>query len=380
MSEFIDKGVPFLERLDAQAKSQETFSLIALTMHLTFDVIGKVALETDLDAQYDERDKRCETIRVFENLLDEYQNEFMNLPWWLTPIKVFRRARVARRLHALLKDIVRKKHAELHEPDRPQENIARSVLSLSLKDIKTLTPEVLDETADQVRTFLFAGHDSTSVLLAWVFYELSRTPHVLQAVRAEHDKLLGPAGKTPAEIRARLLEREDSLQDMPYTNAVIKETLRFHPPAGTGRYIPPGTGLNLRLPEGKEMCADGLQIYICPDLVHRDREVYGETADLFLPERWLEEGVREIPAGAWRPFERGPRNCIGQELAIIEARVIIAMAARRYNFIKVGLGEVALDPKTGQPSLDPATNGQQYKVTEELYPVSCIANPISLDG
>ena len=56
----------------------------------------------------------------------------------------------------------------------------------------------------------------------------------------------------------------------------------------------------------------------------------------------------------------------------MEARVIIAMAARRYDFAKVGLGEVVLDAETGRPSLDPAKHEKQYKVVEEVYPVSFV--------
>lgn len=296
----------------------------------------------------------------------------LNLPWWLTPVKVFRRARVARRLHALLKDIVRQKHAELRGNHivsiggKPP----RSVLSLSLQDVDTLTREVLDETADQLRTFLFAGHDTTSTLLSWVFYELSRTPHVRKALQDELDNLFGPDEKSPAAIRDRLFQRQDLLLNMPYTAALIKETLRFHPPAGSGRMIPSGSGMMLRLPGGEELCADGFQIYVSQPLIQFDREVYGDTADQFLPERWLGKEAQKFPAGAWRPFERGPRNCIGQELVYIEARVIIAMVARRYEFVKVGLGGVILDDETGLPTLDPTKDGKQYKVVEELYVVS----------
>jgi hypothetical protein len=70
-----------------------------------------------------------------------------------------------------------------------------------------------------------------------------------------------------------------------------------------------------------------------------------------------------IPASAWRPFERGPRNCIGQELANIEARVIVACAARRYQVEKVGIGEKALD-ENGNGVLD--ENGV-FKVKSEMY-------------
>ncbi|KLU81045.1 hypothetical protein MAPG_00140, partial [Magnaporthiopsis poae ATCC 64411] len=117
---------------------------------------------------------------------------------------------------------------------------------------------------------------------------------------------------------------------------------------------------------------DGLIVYICHFLIQRDRAVYGDDADEFVPERWLgdtnthadDEGVgggdekhqhqgngNAIPASAWRPFERGPRNCIGQELANIEFRVILACTLARYDFEKVGLGEAVKDA-AGNPVLN----------------------------
>lgn len=139
--------------------------------------------------------------------------------------------------------------------------------------------------------------------------------------------------------------------------------------------IPPGSGFTVRMPNGQQECLDGLLVYNCQSIIHTDPKAYGDTADDFVPERWLADdnsdavGQTAIPASAWRPFERGPRNCIGQELANIEARVIIALAVRRYDFIKVGLGEFALD-EGGRPKLD--TKKGQYKVTEELYTVSIL--------
>lgn len=80
-----------------------------------------------------------------------------------------------------------------------------------------------------------------------------------------------------------------------------------------------------------------------------------------------QDAAESIPAGAWRAFERGPRNCIGQELATIEARVVMALVARRFEFIKVGTGAAVLDSATGKPELD--AHGQ-YKVAEKMYNVS----------
>lgn len=220
--EILDKGLIFLERLDSLSKTEDTFSLMSLTTRLTFDVIGKVVMETDLDAQYYDQGKIGELVDLFETLLDAYNGERFNLPWWLTIRKVRRRAALSNRITSLLQAIVRHKHADLHETGKNTVN-ARSVLSLGLQDIATLTPDIVDETCDQLRTFLFAGHDTTSILLSWVFYELSRTPHALRAVHAELNNLLGP-DSSPATVRARLLERVDLVQQMPYISAVITTT------------------------------------------------------------------------------------------------------------------------------------------------------------
>ncbi|KAK4206888.1 cytochrome P450 [Rhypophila decipiens] len=373
--EVLDKGLIFLDRLVSLARNDEAFSLVHLTTRLTFDIIGKVVLESDFGAQHEDNHNAnkategAQLIRLFGKMLDEYKGETHNLPWWLTPLKVKRRSALAKRITSVLQSIVRRKHAEILDSQAGSSGNPRSVLSLSLQDIPTLTPDILDSTCDQLRTFLFAGHDTTAILLSWVFYELSRHPDVLRAVRTELDSLLGP-DDSPDKTYARLLEHGGDL-NMPYISAVIKETLRLHPPAGTGRIIPAGSNFSVRTTtsggvEEQTLLLDGLLVYICQSMVHTDPKVYGDTAHEFVPERWLDSD-HPIPAGAWRPFERGPRNCIGQELAIMEARLVIALVARRYDFVKVGLGAVVLDHETGQPVVDPTANGRRYKVAEELY-------------
>jgi cytochrome P450 len=128
-------------------------------------------------------------------------------------------------------------------------------------------------------------------------------------------------------------------------------------------------------------------LHNCETIIQRDEKVYGVTKDAFVPERWLKhttpsasvnttgkaesERGNRIPASAWRPFERGPRNCIGQELANLEAKIVLAGTLRRFDFVKVGLGEIMRDSQ-GTPIMG---DFGQFAVKEELFNVCAPSFP-----
>lgn len=294
-----------------------------------------------------------------------YADDKLQLPWWLMPRIHLKRRRLGQSISQQLEDIVRRSFEDINKGHGTK---SRSILALSLQGIQSLTPELVEETCDQLKTFLFAGHDTTSTTITWTIYELSRTPHAMKAVHDELDKLFGQRGtRNLAIVRGKLLAPggEEIVHQMTYISAVIKEVLRLHPPAGSIRQSEPGAGFVVSTPQG-EYNLDGNWIYLNHNIIHRDRTVFGDTADDFVPERWLQPRVNDIPVSAWRPFERGPRNCIGQELATIETRVILAMLVQRYEFTKIGIGELDLD-EDGKPVLD---DKAYYKVKSELYSVS----------
>ncbi|KAK3324903.1 cytochrome P450, partial [Apodospora peruviana] len=377
----MDKTATFLKHLDSYAATGEDLELMELTINLTFDIIGAVVMDVDFDAQH--HDGQGSFIRLYSELMNSYPGESGRTPWWLQPMSTWNRRQVANRVDNVLKQMIRQKFAESRQQEAGKKS--RSVLNLALQGTETLTDELLDETCDQVKTFLFAGHDTTSILLTWIVYEMSRTPRIAKAIRAELDDIFGP-DTDPTAVRDKLLspQGDDMLRRMSYTSAVVKEALRLHPPAGSARMTDPGTHLTVTTPQGEEICLDGMVIYLCHTIIQKDRAVYGDSPNDFVPERWLgdtdtsengtnvdmpdsthekDSGRSKIPVSAWRPFERGPRSCIGQELANIEARVILAMIGRRYDFVKVGLGELYHDEK-GQPVLN---EKGKYKVKSEIY-------------
>jgi cytochrome P450 len=198
-------------------------------------------------------------------------------------------------------------------------------------------------------------------LLQRLFNALSIHPACLAKIRAEHDAVFGTSD--PREIF--IAELDKTIQALAYISACIKEALQLWHPAGSARMF--HNGLKLRTAEGDDICVDKCIMYLIPHVIQRDPKMYGPTADEFVSERRIGDadtstahdddddvastGLGKFTNGAWRPFERGPKNCIGQKLANLEARVVLACVVRRYDFVKVGVGEVELNEK-GQPLVD----------------------------
>ncbi|TVY23575.1 Cytochrome P450 monooxygenase [Lachnellula hyalina] len=176
-----------------------------------------------------------------------------------------------------------------------------------------------DISTSQIRTFVFAGHDSTSSTMCYAFHLLSKHPTARHQLIAEHD---------------RMSENPNLLNQLPYTLAVIKEALRLYPPASSTRSGELGhfiLGSN-----GVQLPTDGFLVWSNAYAIHRD-EKYWPEPDSFLPERWLaNEGDRLYPLkGGFRPFEFGPRNCIGQELAMLELKIVLTITAREFDIKSV---------------------------------------------
>lgn len=207
----------------------------------------------------------------------------------------------------------------------------------------------------QTKLFLFAGHDTTSSSVCYIFYVLSVHKSVLQQVREEHDMVLGSEG---AQRINRLKETPSLLNQLPYTVAVIKETMRLFPVVSSTRAGVPG--VQVVDAHGRSFPTDGFLIWSVPQALHRDPEWWPQ-ADTFLPERWLTHPGDPLHPikGAWRPFEYGPRNCIGQELAMMEMKILMILVLHQFD-IEVVYHE--LDPQNPRQSKNTVDGEQAYQV------------------
>lgn len=202
------------------------------------------------------------------------------------------------------------------------------------KDGRTMDASFRQSAIDQIRTFVFAGHDTISTTVSMIFYFLSRNPSVRQKAIEELDALFGHSLDMTAQ---KIREDPYVLNKIPYCTGIMKETLRLFPPANTVRVgnenvwiTDPETGSKYPTEPVKDTV-------VWPDsyVLGRDPRYFPEPLK-FIPERYnADSPFPPIPNGAWRAFERGPRNCIGSEFGSLEIKAIMALTLRDFDFVPV---------------------------------------------
>lgn len=210
-----------------------------------------------------------------------------------------------------------------------KEDLGKDSLPTSPSDVP---PDFIERTVGHFWMFLFAGHDTTAIALAFTFYLLSQNPSKAALLRAEHDKILGP---DPTAASTLLKQNPALVNQLPYTAAVFKESLRLWSPVTGGvRATPPGHFITH--PEtGERFPTHGWMINNAGAILHR-WDKYWVKPNEFIPERWLTSDPADPlhpKRGAFRPFEMGQRNCIGQELVNVEARLVLALTVREFEVV-----------------------------------------------
>ncbi|WP_415948735.1 cytochrome P450 [Streptomyces sp. KLOTTS4A1] len=231
------------------------------------------------------------------------------LPDWVpTP----GRARIRRAAGVIDAEVNRIVDAHRDAPDERPDLVSRLLTARDETGTRLTDAEIRDEAV----TLYIGGHETTSSTLVWAWYLLARNPRARAALGEELDRVLG--GRDPGF---------EDYAELAYTQAVVKETLRLYPTI----WLLTGLAREGASIGGRSM-PKGTRVWTSQWATHRDPRWY-KDAEAFRPERWSGVEAEEIPEDAWFPFGGGPRVCLGARFAMVEAVLILAVIARRFELL-----------------------------------------------
>ena len=297
-----------LSELEHHAQERRAFSLDQTMSHLTADIICRTVFSTNLEQEASHQ--VFEAFTHFERSVAqvEIRRLIMDKAW----TKIRQRddvldacRRIRGHLDDLLDDHVGPEGARF-------DDIARQVAQAHDFEGRAFTRE---ELIDQLGVLFLAGHETSASALTWAFYLLARAPDAVARIRAE---VAAIAGDGPIGF--------EHVKRLSFVRNVFRETLRLYPPI---TFLPRVALEETRI--GGRRVRKGALVIVAPWVLHRHR-LYWRDPDLFDPDRFLPERESELTPGAYIPFGLGPRVCAGAAFATVEATLIIAELARRYDF------------------------------------------------
>jgi len=355
---FIDKAVELRDALEAEIMRQKGpvgpiayIDILPWLSKMTLDVIGLAGFNYQFNALSEDSDKETNELhRAFATAFrPETRMPLIPIIRGMVPALRFlpadRDAEIAgakqtmtRIGHELLEDSRASVMSEKSSSFAKDSWKGRDLLSLLVRanmatDLPSSQRMCDDDVVAQVPTFLVAGHETTSVATTWALFALTKRPDVQERLRVE---LLNVSTENPTM---------DQLNALPYLDAVVRETMRLHPPVpSTLRVANQDDVIPLEKPVTDEKgniheyirVKKGQTIFIPILTVHRAVNIWGEDAAEFKPERWesIPQAAHSIP-GVWGnllTFLGGPRACIGYKFSVVEMKALLFTLIRAFEF------------------------------------------------
>ena len=316
-------GERLLTSWDASAKTGAERDVHEDMMRVTLEIVAKTLFHVDIS---DGAEPIGEALEVFMN------SDRTSEPLWQmflpkrfpTPNRVrFKRAN--EEMDRLVYGLIEERRRDFAGGGEDKGDLMSMLMHA--QDADTLERMTDRQLRDELLSILMAGHETTANALSWTWVLLAQHPEVEVKLHAELDEVLG--GRTP------------TLQDLPklrYTEQVIKESMRVFPPVwGVGREALEDCDI------GGYAVPKGMQLSLPQWLVHRDERFF-KDAKAFKPERWGGDLEKRLPKYAYFPFGGGPRLCIGNNFAMMEAVLLLATLAQGYRLELTRPQEVVPQP------------------------------------
>lgn len=266
-------------------------------MRLTLDIVVRTLFGSRITRVEEVETALDEIVGDFQQLLFSWRSVF---PLWFPFPRRMRLELNRRRMKNILSEIIEHKR-----PDAEQNSDLLSRLIAASDDAGCGMSD--EQLMDEAITVFLAGHETTALALTYALICLAENPEARESVADEIERVVG----------SRALTLEDA-ERLPWTRAAVSEAMRLYPPAWA---------IGRQLIEDSEIAGrkarKGTQILIPVWVVHRDPDWFERPTE-YRPERWLEEERKELHRFCYLPFGGGPRVCIGNHFAMLEAVLVLA--------------------------------------------------------
>ncbi|WP_123534152.1 cytochrome P450 [Halosimplex salinum] len=300
IAEYAETMVERTEETAAQWRDGAVRDVNEDMMELTLEIVADALFGVDVGRDVD-------TVASSLEVVMDYQE---GLSADMLPVDVPTPGK--RRLDRAIADLERVVYRIVDERSRnPGDDVVSRMLSVEDETGRGMSREQI---RDEVMTLLLAGHETTALALTFTTFLLAQHPRVERRLLDELDEQLGgdPSGF-------------EDVRNLPYLEKVVEESMRLYPP------VP---GIIREATDRDEIAGytipEGATISINQWTVHRDPEYYDDPM-AFRPERWTAEMEAELPPLAYFPFSAGPRRCVGDRFAMLEAKVVLATLLQRYH-------------------------------------------------
>ena len=270
---------------------------------------SKIALKTlfDLD-DHGDRERFDGVLKLAFDLMNARLRRIIKLPLWVpTPANLRLQMAIAELDRTVQGFIASGRSRDHHGND-----LLSRLLLAQHEDGRLMSDRQL---RDEAMTLYLAGHETTALTLAWSWYLLSQHRRVEEKLVSEWQRVLRGVAPTAQH-----------LQRLPYTAAVIAESMRLFPPV----YVI-GREATTELELGGYRVKPGYTVLMSQWVNHRDQNFFPDPEE-FRPERWQDGLAKRLPKFAYYPFGGGQRICVGSTFALIEATIILAAVGQHYQF------------------------------------------------